>query len=63
MTTSEIGSPWMAFFLTYDPRLALAKIRCPVLAVNGTLDLQVWHEQNLPAIEKAVKEGIGRVTI
>ncbi|MHC5008916.1 MAG: hypothetical protein ACYTGF_16335, partial [Planctomycetota bacterium] len=49
------ASPWMRYFITYDPRPALGKVRCPVLALNGTLDLQVWHEQNLPEIEKAIK--------
>lgn len=55
--------PWMKYFLTYDPRPTLAKVKCPVLAMNGTLDLQVWHEQNLPEIEKAIRSGGGDVTI
>ena len=58
-----LTSPWMRYFLDYDPRPTLAKVRCPILAVSGTLDLQVWHDQNLPAIEKAVAEGGGEVTI
>ncbi|MCH8166130.1 MAG: alpha/beta hydrolase, partial [Planctomycetes bacterium] len=33
----QLTSPWMRFFLTYDPRPALAEIKCPVLACNGTL--------------------------
>jgi pimeloyl-ACP methyl ester carboxylesterase len=57
------ASPWMRYFITYDPRPALGKVRCPVLALNGTLDLQVWHEQNLPEIEKAIKEADGDVTV
>lgn len=56
-------SPWMVFFLTYDPAPALEKLSCPVLALNGTLDLQVWHDQNLPVIEAAVKRGGGDVTV
>ncbi len=56
-------SPWMRFFITYDPRPALARVRCPVLALGGTLDLQVYHDQNLPQIEKAVNSGHGDVTI
>ncbi len=56
-------SPWMRFFITYDPRPALARVRCPVLALGGMLDLQVYHDQNLPEIEKAVKSGPGEVTI
>lgn len=50
-------SPWMQFFLTYDPSIALRKVDCPVLVLNGELDLQVIPEQNLPAIEVALQEG------
>jgi pimeloyl-ACP methyl ester carboxylesterase len=57
------ASPWMRYFITYDPRPALERVKCPVLALNGTLDLQVWHEQNLPEIAKAVRAGGGDVTI
>ncbi|MEM9408590.1 MAG: alpha/beta fold hydrolase [Acidobacteriota bacterium] len=49
-------SPWFQFFLNFDPRSALAKTTVPVLAINGSLDLQVDAEQNLPAIEKALQE-------
>ena len=50
-------SPWMRYFLTYDPRPALGKVRCPVLALNGEKDLQVDPRQNLPEIEAALKAG------
>jgi pimeloyl-ACP methyl ester carboxylesterase len=50
-------SPWMRFFLAYDPAPTLAKVRCPVLAINGSLDLQVPSSQNLPAVEAALKAG------
>jgi hypothetical protein len=40
-----------------DPRVALRQVRCPVLAVNGLLDLQVDPDQNLPEIERALREG------
>jgi hypothetical protein len=55
--------PWMRFFLTYDPRPVLARVRCPVLALNGTLDLQVSCDQNLPDIEKAIRGAGGDVTV
>lgn len=54
--------PWMRFFITYDPRPALARLECPVLALSGTLDLQVFHEQNLTEIEKTIREAGGDVT-
>ena len=50
----ELTSSWMRFFLEYDPRLALAKVRVPVLALNGELDLQVDATQNLDAIRQAL---------
>jgi fermentation-respiration switch protein FrsA (DUF1100 family) len=33
------------------------KVRCPVLAVNGALDVQVPPSENLAAIEQALKAG------
>jgi len=52
-----LSSRWFRFFYDYDPRPALHKVRVPVLAVNGELDTQVPAEQNLPAIEQALREG------
>ncbi len=50
-------SPWFKFFLTYDPKPTLEKVKVPVLAINGENDLQVPPKQNLPVIELALKEG------
>ncbi len=50
-------SPWMKSFLTYDPRPALEKVKCPVLALWGSKDLQVPPSENLPAVEDALKKG------
>ena len=50
-------TPWMRYFLTFDPRPVLEKIRVPVLALNGELDVQVDAEQNLTAIVAALKKG------
>jgi pimeloyl-ACP methyl ester carboxylesterase len=51
------SNPWARFFLDYDPRPALRKVKVPVLALNGELDKQVLVDQNLPAIEQALREG------
>jgi pimeloyl-ACP methyl ester carboxylesterase len=51
------ASPWYRFFAMYDPAPALAKLTCPVLALNGELDVQVVASQNLPAIVKALEAG------
>jgi len=48
-------SPWFRYFLTYDPRPTLAKVKCPVLALNGENDLQVPGAENLREIEATLK--------
>ncbi|MFL6195757.1 MAG: alpha/beta hydrolase family protein [Thermoanaerobaculia bacterium] len=53
----QMDTNWFRYFIDYDPRPALRKVKVPVLALNGGLDLQVPPSQNLPAIEKALKEG------
>jgi hypothetical protein len=50
-------SKWLRFFVTYDPKTALRQVKCPVLALNGALDVQVPARDNLPAIEQALREG------
>ena len=54
---NSILRPWMVNFLRYDPRESLKRVDCPVLALNGTKDLQVLAKENLPAIKKAVESG------
>jgi len=49
--------PWTRYFMRYDPRPALQKVKCPVLALNGEKDIQVRADINLPAIETALKTG------
>lgn len=53
----QMNSPWMRWFLRYDPTPVLQRVSCPVLAVNGAKDLQVDPEQNLPAVAAALKAG------
>jgi len=54
---TQSASAWMRFFVLYDPAPALSKVRCPVLAIGAERDLQVAPDQNLPAIEAALKAG------
>jgi len=54
---ATLASPWFRYFLKYDPRADLARIKVPVLALNGSLDMQVRADQNLAAIDKALKDG------
>ena len=43
-------NPWYEFFTEYDPAADIAATRCPVFALNGSLDKQVLPESNLNAI-------------
>ncbi|HVU98594.1 MAG TPA: alpha/beta fold hydrolase [Puia sp.] len=53
----QLTSPWMEYFLAYDPAPALERVRCPVLAMAGSKDLQVPPEENLVAIGRALEKG------
>jgi uncharacterized protein len=57
MQISTIASPWFKYFIRYNPEPVLEKVKCPVLAINGENDLQVPPQQNLSAIESALKKG------
>jgi alpha-beta hydrolase superfamily lysophospholipase len=46
---------WFRYFIMTDPATFWEKVKCPVLALNGEKDLQVAANENLPAIEKALK--------
>lgn len=56
-TVSQLFTPWMTFFLKYDPIPSLTKVKCPVFALNGTKDLQVPAKENLTAIKSALDKG------
>ncbi len=43
-------SPWLRFFLSYDPADYMDAVRCPVLAINGQLDKQVPADENLDGL-------------
>lgn len=52
---NQLLNPWMRYFLRLDPQIALKKVTCPVLAINGSKDLQVPAAQNIPAIKTAIE--------
>jgi len=54
---AQVNSPWMRFFLTYDPRPTLEKVHVPVLALDGEKDLQVPPKEDLAEIEEALRRG------
>ena len=37
---NQILSPWVQYFIRFNPTNILKKVTCPVLAVNGSKDLQ-----------------------
>jgi pimeloyl-ACP methyl ester carboxylesterase len=51
----QLLSPWMRGFIALDPRPYLARIKVPVLALNGELDRQVLPRENLPEMKKALR--------
>jgi alpha/beta superfamily hydrolase len=46
---------WYRYFITTDAATFWKKVKCPVLALNGDKDIQVSANENLPAIEEAVR--------
>ena len=51
---TQIQIPWMRKLLTLDMRPLLGGITCPVLAINGTKDIQVEYESNLGALRSGL---------
>jgi uncharacterized protein len=57
-------TPWMHYFLRYDPAEAWSRVTVPVLAAFADLDVQVDIEQNRPPLEAALaRAGNDDVTI
>ncbi len=57
LQVDRITSPWMVYFIKYNPATALEKVKCPVLALNGEKDMQVPPKENLSAIKAALAKG------
>lgn len=51
-----LNNPWRRFLLAYDPAEDLDAIEVPVLAVYGSLDVQVDDEQNAPVMEEVLAD-------
>lgn len=48
----EISTPWLRYFIAYDPSADLRAVKCPAMAVNGSKDVQVSASENLAAIRQ-----------
>lgn len=57
ITLRQLLSPWMRWYVGFEPTDNLIKLNCAVLAINGERDLQVPAEENIRAIERALKAG------
>lgn len=55
--TEQITTPWFIYLLRFDPSVYLSKVKCPVLALNGSKDLQVPPKENLTGIRIGVESG------
>ncbi len=53
----QVASPAMRDVIRSEPARALEEVRCPVLALGGTVDLQVPGEENIAAIRAALDRG------
>jgi len=49
-----MNSKWYRYFVKYDPQLILSKTTIPVLALNGSKDLQVASKPNLAGFERGL---------
>jgi alpha-beta hydrolase superfamily lysophospholipase len=52
-----IVTPWLRYFISYNPKENLKKVKCPVLVLNGEKDIQVTANLNTKGITEALKEG------
>lgn len=55
--SEQITTPWFTYFLRFAPAVYLSKVKCPVLALNGSKDLQVAPKENLAGIKVHVEKG------
>ena len=55
MNTIIKRSPWLNFFIDYDPSADISKTLCPVMAINGSRDVQVISSLNLAGIKAHLK--------
>src|ERR1041384_1416916 len=54
LPTADTG-PWERYFLGYDPAPTLARLEVPVLAINGSLAVQLPAKENLAPAREALK--------
>ena len=55
LIVAQNSSPWIRYFLGYDPANFLPQITIPILALNGELDIQVPAQENLDGLRTFFK--------
>lgn len=48
--------PWLRYFIATEPSFYWSQVKCPVLALNGEKDIQVYPDQNLSAIKASLEK-------
>jgi len=55
---ADYSTPWFKYFIQFDPQQYLTKLKkVKVFALNGSRDIQVVCQQNLPAVRSALAAG------
>ena len=48
----KTATPWLKYFIAYDPTDDIKAVKCPVMAINGEKDTQVSAQTNTAAIRR-----------
>jgi dienelactone hydrolase len=48
----SMKNAWIDYFISYDPVTDIGKVKCPVMALDGSLDSQVIASTNLKSIKE-----------
>ncbi len=51
-----ITSPWFQYFLKFSPQAYITKLKIPVLAINGSKDIQVSAKENLAGWKQGLEK-------
>jgi pimeloyl-ACP methyl ester carboxylesterase len=54
--SSKISIPWFTYFMKINPDVYWSKLKIPVLALNGSKDLQVISKENLAGIKASLEK-------
>lgn len=48
----SMTAPWTRYFMQLDPAVYLSKVKCPILVIHGTNDVQIPYPENQDAIRQ-----------